>query len=106
MIRWFKIDVVIFLDIFGMMLVMVEVFKDLGGLVMIQEFDEKVIELEGVIEVEQVFIMFCDESWMRVNYYFVWVWIYLKCGDVLNNFKCGVWVLIELGFVIFDLSVM
>ena len=67
--RRFKIDEKSLPNLPGMMLVVIEALKDLGGSATIQELDEKVLELEGVTEAEKVFTMAGDDSRMRVNYY-------------------------------------
>ncbi|WP_417259352.1 restriction endonuclease [Celeribacter sp.] len=100
MSRRFEIDAETLPDLAGMMLVTVEALKDLGGSATIQELDEKVIELEGVTEVEQAFTMPRDENRTRVNYYLAWARTYLKRGKALNNSSRGVWALTEGGSAI------
>ena len=72
----------------------------MGGSATIQELDEKVIELEGVTEAEQAFIMPRDENRPRVNYYLAWARTYLKRGNALVNSSRGVWALTESGAAI------
>ena len=97
--RRFEIDAESLPDLPGMMLVTIEVLKDLGGSATIQELDEKVIELEGVTEAEQAFTM-PDENRARVSYYLAWARTYLKRGNALENSSRGVWTLTESGAVI------
>ena len=94
--RRFEIDAESLPDLPGMMLVTIEVLKDLGGSATIQELDEKVIELEGVTEAEQAFTM-PDENRARVSYYLAWARTYLKRGNALENSSRGVWTLTESG---------
>ncbi len=98
--RRFEINAESLPDLPGMMLVTVEALKELGGSATIQELDEKVIELEGVPEAEQVFTMPRDENRPRVNYYLAWARTYLKRGDALVNSSRGVWTLTESGAAI------
>lgn len=102
--RRFEIDAETLPDLPGMMLVIVEALKELGGSATIQELDEKVIELEGVTEAEQAFTMPRDENRTRVNYYLAWARTYLKRGDALDNSSRGVWALTETGAAISDLT--
>ena len=57
MMRHFVIDAESLPGLPGMMLVTIKALKNLGGSATIQELDEKVIELEGVTEAEQAFMM-------------------------------------------------
>ena len=98
--RRFEIDAESLPDLPGMMLVTIEALKELGGSATIQELDEKVIELEGVTEAEQVFTMPRGENRPRVNYYLAWARTYLKRGDSLVNSSRGVWTLTESGAAI------
>ena len=88
----------------GMMLVTVEALKGLGGSATIQELDEKVIEIEGVTEIEQALAMPRDENRPRVNYYLAWARTFLKRGDALVNSSRGVWALTESGAAITELN--
>ncbi len=88
----------------GMMLVTVEALKALGGSATIQELDEKVIEIEGVTEIEQALAMPRDENRPRVNYYLAWARTFLKRGDALVNSSRGVWALTESGAAITELN--
>lgn len=101
--RRFTIDAETLPDLPGMMLVTVEALKELGGSATIQELDEKVIELEGVTEAEQSFMMPRDDNRTRVNYYLAWARTYLKRGDALDNSSRGVWALTETGTAIYDM---
>ena len=98
--RRFEIDAESLPDVPGMMLVVVEALKDLGGSATIQELDEKVVELEGVTEAEQAFTLPRDENRTRVNYYLAWARTYLKRGNALVNSSRGVWALTESGAAI------
>ena len=98
--RRFEIDAKSLPNLPGMMLVTVEVLKELGGSATIQELDEKVIELEGVTEDEQALAMAGNENRTRVNYYLAWARTYLKRGDALVNSSRGVWSLTEIGAAI------
>lgn len=95
--RRFQIDAESLPNLPGMMLVTVEALKEMGGSATIQELDEKVIELEGVTEDEQVFVMAGNESRTRVVYYLAWARTYLKRGEALENSSRGVWALTEFG---------
>ena len=94
--RRFEIDEERVPDLPGMMLVMIDALKNLGGSATIQELDEKVIELEGVTEAEQTFTML-NENRTRVNYYLAWARTHLKRGNALVNSSRGVWALTESG---------
>ena len=76
----------------------------MGGSATIQELDEKVVELDGVTEAEQVFTMPRNESQTRVNYYLAWARTYLRRGDALVNSSRGVWALTESGAAITGLD--
>ena len=98
--RRFEIDAHTLPNLPGMMLVTVEALKELGGSATIHELDEKVIELEGVTEHEQTFVMAGNENRTRVNYYLAWARTYLKRGDALANSSRGVWALTATGSAI------
>ena len=98
--RRFEIDAESLPDVPGIMLVVVEALKDLGGSATIRELDEKVIELEGVTETEQAFTLSRDENRTRVNFYLAWARTYLKRGNALVNSSRGVWALTESGAAI------
>ena len=85
-----------------MMLVTIKALKALGGSATIQELDEKVIDLEGVTEAEQAFMMprGQGQSRTRVTYYLAWARTYLKRGNALENSSRGVWTLTESGAAI------
>ena len=102
--RRFEIDATGLPDMPGMMLVTVEALKKLGGSATIQELDEKVIELEGVTEEEQVFAMPGNENRARVNYYLAWARTCLRRGNALVNSSRGVWALTESGTAIAGLD--
>lgn len=95
--RRFKIDRERLPDLAGMMLATVDALRTLGGSASIQEMDEKVIELEGVTEEEQSYVMPRDENRLRVNYYLAWARTYLKRGGALENSSRGVWSLTDKG---------
>lgn len=100
MTRRFEIDAESLPDVPGMMFVVVEALKELGGSATIQELDEKVIELEGVTEAEQAFTLKRDENRPRVNYYLAWARTYLKRANALENSSRGIWALTESGATI------
>ena len=102
--RRFEIDAQSLPDLPGMMLVIVEALRELGGSATNQELDEKAIELEGVTETEQAYTMASNENLPRVNYYLAWSRTYLKRGDALNNSSRGVWALTEKGSAITQLA--
>lgn len=102
--RNFKIDANSLPDLSGMMLSVVIALKELGGSATIQELDERVIELEGVTELEQSFTMKNNENLPRVNYYLAWARTYLKRGAALENSARGVWALTEIGSEISNYS--
>ncbi|MFO6448083.1 restriction endonuclease [Erythrobacter sp. NE805] len=81
----------------GMMLAIVEALKDLGGSATIHELDEKVVELEGVTEIEQSYQMKGFDNRPRVNYYLAWARTYLKRGGAVKNSARGVWALTDQG---------
>ena len=98
--RRFVVDAESLPELPGMMLVTIKALKNLGGSATIQELDEKVIELEGVTEAEQTFMMPGDQNRTRVNYYLAWARTYLKRGNALVNSSRGVWTLTESGAAI------
>lgn len=104
MTRRFKIDAESLPNLPGMMLATVEALKDLGGSATIHELDERVIELEGVTEVEQAFQMPNVENRPRVNYYLAWARTYLKRGNAIANSSRGVWALTESGSAVATLA--
>lgn len=81
----------------GMMLAVIEALKDLGGSATIQELDERVVELEGVTEVEQSYQMKGSDNRPRVNYYLAWARTYLRRGGAIENSARGVWALTDQG---------
>lgn len=97
MTRHFVIDKKSLPDLAGMMLVTVEALKAIGGSATIQELDEKVIEMEGVSEAEQGYVMANNDARPRVNYYLSWARTYLRRGGALDNSVRGVWSLTESG---------
>lgn len=98
--RRFLIDKESLPDLAGMMLVTVEALKAIGGSATIQELDEKVIELEGLTEAEQAYVMSNDDTRLRVSYYLAWARTYLKRGGALENSARGVWSLTDTGAAI------
>lgn len=74
--------------------------KAIGGSASIDELDEKAIEIEGVTEAEQSYVMSPDDSRLRVKYYFAWARTYLKRGGALENSARGVWSLTDTGSAI------
>ena len=68
------------------------------------ELDEKAIEIEGVTEAEQSYVMSADDSRLRVKYYFAWARTYLKRGGALGNSARGVWPLTDTGSAITGLD--
>lgn len=97
MSRRFIVDAESLPDLPGMMLVTVEALRDLGGSATIQELDERIIEIEGVSEAEQAYVMSKDKNRPRVNYYLAWARTYLKRGKAVLNSSRGVWALTEDG---------
>lgn len=95
-LRKFIIEADGFPDLPGMMLVVVEALKSLGGSASIQELDEQVVELEAISEDEQS-LMMPNGQYRRLNYYLAWARTYLKRGKALENSSRGVWALTELG---------
>ncbi|MCB4919348.1 restriction endonuclease [Brucella intermedia] len=83
-------------DLPGMMLVVIEALKALGGSASIQELDERVVELEGISEEEQS-LMMPNGQYRRLNYYLSWARTYLKRGNALENSSRGVWALTDEG---------
>ncbi len=105
MARRFEIDQESLPDLPGMMLVTVEALKVLGGSATVQELDQKVIDLEGVSEAEQAFVMKGNDNRPRVNYYLAWARTFLKRGNALDNSSGrGVWALTESGTAITGLD--
>lgn len=94
--RKFIVEADGFPDLPGMMLVVVEALKSLGGSASIQELDEQVVELEAISEDEQS-LMMPNGQYRRLNYYLAWARTYLKRGKALENSSRGVWALTELG---------
>ncbi|WP_376710720.1 winged helix-turn-helix domain-containing protein [Pseudochrobactrum lubricantis] len=78
----------------GMMLVVVEALKSLGGSASIQELDEQVVEMEAISEEEQS-LMMPNGQYRRLNYYLSWARTYLKRGGALENSSRGVWALTD-----------
>jgi restriction system protein len=97
MSRRFVIDKESLPDLAGMMLVTVEALKAIGGSASIEELDEKAIELEGLSEAEQTYVMANNDTRTRVNYYLSWARTYLRRGGALENSSRGVWSLTESG---------
>lgn len=88
----------------GMMLATIQALKVIGSSARIDELDEKIIELEGVTEEEQSFVMQGDENRLKVNYYLSWARTYLRRGGALENSTRGVWALTSHGKTIFKLD--
>lgn len=87
-------------DLPGMMLATVEALKTIGGSATIHELDEKIIEMEGLSEDEQSYVMPNDDNRLKVNYYLSWARTFLKRGDALENSARGVWSLTAVGSAI------
>ena len=102
--RRFVIDKKSLPDLPGMMLATIEALKAIGGSASIEELDEKAIEIEGVTEAEQSYVMSADDSRLRVKYYFAWARTYLKRGGALENSARGVWSLTDTGSAITGLD--
>lgn len=102
--RRFEIDAETLPNLPGMMLATIEALKALGGSATIEELDEKVIELEGVTELEQAFQMKGADNRPRVNYYLAWSRTYLKRGGAIINSARAVWALTETGAGIRELG--
>ena len=101
--RNFEIDANSTPNMPGMMLITIKALNELGGSATIRELDERVIELEGVTEDEQLLVM-PNESRPRVNYYLAWARTYLKQGGALVNSTRGVWALTETGAAIKEID--
>ena len=84
----------------GMMLVTIEALRQLSGSAAIQELSDKIIEIEGVTEDEQAFIMKGYENRTRLNYYLAWARTYLKRGNAIENPSRGIWSLTKIGSTI------
>jgi restriction system protein len=95
--RRFTVDKEGLPDLAGMMLATIEALRMIGSSATIQELDEKVIELEGVSEEEQSYMMAGSENRPRVNYYLAWARTFLKRGSALQNSARGVWSLTDKG---------
>ena len=105
MVRRFEINAERLPYLPGMMLVTVEALKALGRSATVQELDQKVIDLEGVTEAEQAFVMKGTENRPRVNYYLAWARTFLKRVNALDNSSGrGVWALTESGMAIMGLE--
>ncbi|MXY28737.1 restriction endonuclease [Candidatus Poribacteria bacterium] len=101
--RNFEIDAKSSPNLPGMMLITIRALNDLGGSAINKELDEKVIELEGVTDDEQLLVM-PDGSRPRLNYYLAWARTYLKKGGALVNSTRGVWALTETGATIKEID--
>lgn len=101
--RLFVVDPKKFPDLAGMMLATINALKAIGGSASIQELDEQIIEMEGISEEEQSFMM-SNGRYRRLNYYLAWARTYLKRGGVLENSSRGVWALTKIGETITDIS--
>lgn len=97
--RNFEIDAKSSPNMPGMMLITIRALNDLGRSATNKELDERVIELEGLTDAEQLLVM-PDGSRPRVNYYLAWARTYLKKGGALVNSTRGVWALTETGATI------
>ncbi len=95
--RKFQVDEESLPNLPGMMIAVIEALKDLGGSATIQELDERVVELEGVTEIEQSFQMKGSDNRPRVNYYLAWARTYLRRGGAIENSARGVWALTDQG---------
>lgn len=85
-------------DMAGLMLATVEALSAIGDSATIQELDEKVVELEGVSELEQSHMMTgTNQGQPRLNYYLAWARTYLKKGAAVENSSRGIWTLTETG---------
>jgi len=94
--RTFKIEPSGFPDLPAMMLATIVALKELGGSAGIDELNEQVIEMEGIPEDEQAFLM-PNEKDRRLAYYLAWSRTYLKRGGALKNSARGVWTLTDKG---------
>ena len=101
--RNFEIDAKSTPNIPEMMLATIRALNDLGGSATNRELDERVIELEGVTEVEQILVM-PNKNQPRVNYYLSWARTYLKRGSALVNSARGVWALTKTGAAIKEID--
>lgn len=85
-----------FPDLPAMMFATVNALRSIGGSATIQELDEKVIEIEGITEEEQSYMMANDKR-PKLNYYLAWARTYLKKGNAVNNSARGVWAITDDG---------
>ncbi len=92
-----------FPDLPAMMLATINALKTMGGSANIQELDEQIIEMEGITEEEQSFMMPNDKR-PKLNYYLAWARTYLKRGGAVDNSQRGVWSISELGEKIFSVD--
>lgn len=86
-----------------LMLIILDALRNLGGSATIHELVDHVIEVEGITEAEQGYLMPNGRD-RRLNYYLSWARTYLKRGDAVENSARGVWALTETGEKIVDLS--
>lgn len=82
----------------ALMAATVDALKELGGSASNKEILDKVVEIEGVTEEEQSFMM-PDQRRSRLDYYLHWARTFLKRGNILENSARGVWSLTERGRV-------
>ncbi|MCH2165634.1 MAG: winged helix-turn-helix domain-containing protein [Marinovum sp.] len=102
--RLFVVDETSLPSLSGMMLRIIQALKEIGGSAHIQELDEKVIELEGVTEIEQSYPMSGEDPRNRFNYYLAWSRTYLKRGSAIENSARAVWTLTPIGAAIDELD--
>ncbi len=80
----------------SMMLATLNALRAIGGSASLHELDEKVVEMEGVTEEEQAFMM-PDGKYRKLNYYLSWSRTFLKRTGALENSSRGVWALTDKG---------
>jgi len=99
--RTFTIEAEGLPDLPAMMLATIMALKALGGSATIQELVEQVVEMEGIPEEEQAFLLPNGRD-RRLNYYLAWARTYLKRGAALENSSRGVWSLTDKGETLHD----
>lgn len=84
MSRSFTIKASGFPDFPQMMLATLNALRSIGGSASLHELDEQVVDLEGVTEEEQAFMM-PDGKYRKLNYYLSWARTYLGTGNTASG---------------------
>lgn len=103
MTRTFLIEPTGYPEIPRMMLATLNALRAIGGSANLQELDEQVVEIEGITEDEQAY-MLPNGKFRKLNYYLAWARTFLKRGGALENSSRGVWALTEVGDGIHNLE--